>query len=58
MERRFDYYGTYQPAQFDEVMPVSAIASQAGCLDAENRADTTFAHLGYQALKTGTLHQA
>jgi hypothetical protein len=55
---RIDHDGADQTTEFDEVVPVSAVASQAGRLDAEHGANLSSAHLRNQMLEPGTLHLA
>src|SRR5215469_6186053 len=43
---RIDQYSTHQPAEFDQMVPVSAIASQAGGLQAKDRTDLPFTYFG------------
>ena len=45
----------HQAAQFDEVMPVTAITRQAGGLDTEHRAYAAGTNLGHQPGKARTI---
>jgi len=55
---RIDHDGTHQPAEFDEVMPVSTVASQAGRLNAEYSANVSRADFCNQMLKARPLYLA
>src|SRR5215472_11826023 len=54
---RIDQHSTNQPTEFDQMVPVSAIARQAGGLQAKDRTDLPFTYLGNEPLKTGTVYQ-
>jgi hypothetical protein len=49
---------SHQTAQLDEVMPVTTVAGQSGCFDAEDRAHAPGAHFGNQPCKTWTIDLA
>jgi hypothetical protein len=50
--------GARHAAEFDQVMPVAAVARQARGFDTKDRTDFAGAHLGHESLKARTLDQA
>jgi hypothetical protein len=55
---RIDHDGAHQAAEFDEMMPVSAVTGQAGCLNAKHGANLSRADFRNQMLEPRPLHLA
>ena len=53
-----DHDGAYQAAEFDEMMPVSAITGQTRSLNAKHGANLSRADFRNQMLESGALHLA